>query len=148
MDEDFRRLSEDARRAAIALGYAALPVQAIELVLLGGLRVALPVIPDVPVQRPTADPRPPARHSDDFRSVHWYGADYQFSPTQAAAIRSLWEAWENDTPDVGNDTLMTATESERGTRLRDLFRNHPAWGELIVGTGTSGNRTFRLQVPE
>src|SRR5229473_1918578 len=28
-------------------------------------------------------PLPPARHSDDFRSVHWFGYDYSFSKIQA-----------------------------------------------------------------
>ena len=37
-------------------------------------------------------------HSDDFRSVFWYGISYVFTPTQAACIRVLWEAWERRLP--------------------------------------------------
>jgi hypothetical protein len=87
---------------------------------------------------------PPARHSSDFRSVHWYGTDYSFSPTQAACVRVLWEAWEDGIPDVGQAAILEAAGSET-ERLRSLFVSHAAWGVLIV-VG-AGKGTYRLAQP-
>jgi hypothetical protein len=93
---------------------------------------------------PTAGPpptpaAPPAgadfpRHSSDFRSVRWFGADYTFTPTQAAVVRQLWEAWEDGTPALGQETLLEGAGST-GDRLRDVFRGSPAWGTLVVPLG-------------
>ncbi len=85
-----------------------------------------------------------ARHGPDFRSVRWFGQSYQFSPAQAAIVRLLWTAWENDTPEVGQETLLAAAGSE-GHRVKDLFKAdggmHPAWTKMII-PGPKG--TFRL----
>lgn len=72
-----------------------------------------------------------ARHSQDFRSVHWFGADYVFSALQAAVVRQLWEAREAGTPDVSGETLMLTAGSET-REIRNAFREHPAWGTMIV----------------
>jgi hypothetical protein len=85
------------------------------------------------------------RHSPDFRSVRWTdGAAYGFTAGQASVTRLLWEAWEQGTPDIGQETLLEASGSE-GNRLADLFRSHPAWGRLIVPGATRGS--FRLAEP-
>lgn len=84
---------------------------------------------------------PPARHSPDFRSVHWHGDDYAFSPTQAAVVRVLWEAWEGGVPDVGQVTLLEAAGSD-SERLRSVFTGHPAWAVLIVAGTSKGS--YRL----
>ena len=97
---------------------------------------------------PPADgrPLPPARHSKDFRSVHWYGDGYSFTPTQAHCIKVLWEAWENGTPDVGQETILEHPEVEaESRRLADVFKGHPAWGKMIVKGGTAG--AYRLANP-
>jgi hypothetical protein len=88
----------------------------------------------------------PARHSTDFRSVHWYGADYSFTPNQAACVRMLWEAWENGTPDVGGDTLLSEADVET-RRLDHVFDNgkHSAWKTMIRSRATRG--TYRLVPP-
>lgn len=75
-----------------------------------------------------------ARHSPDYRSVHWHGQDYIFTPTQAAVVRLLWESWEDGNGDVGQETLLEAAGSE-SKRLRDLFKDHPAWGNVIRSCG-------------
>ncbi len=70
-----------------------------------------------------------------------------FGLTAAApGVRVLWEAWENGTPDVGQDAILEAAGSD-GARLRDLFKNHPGWGTLIVATGAANARTYRLNEP-
>src|SRR5947209_6250518 len=85
----------------------------------------------VPIRTP-----PPARHSPDFRSVHWYGKDYLFTPMQAKVVEQLWLAWKNGTPGVGHHTLLEAADSEQD-RLSGVFRDrqgrlHPCWEEMIV----------------
>jgi hypothetical protein len=86
---------------------------------------------------------PPARHSKDYRSVHWFGVDYYFTATQAACVKVLWEAWANETPDLGQATILEHPEVEADSkRLVDLFKEHPAWGEMIVKGHTGG--TYRL----
>jgi hypothetical protein len=90
------------------------------------------------------EPLAPARHSIDFRSVHWFGTDYCFTAGQAACVAVLWAAWENGTPDVSQEaTLDTAGDESR--RLSALFARHPSWGTMIVGGGSKG--AFRLQPP-
>jgi hypothetical protein len=92
---------------------------------------------------------PEARHSVDFRSVHWFGTDYQFTQGQARIIEILWAAWENGTSDVGHFTLINEAKLN-ADRITDVFkekgRHHPAWGSMIVSNqGSKG--TCRLQEP-
>ena len=87
----------------------------------------------------------PARHSIDFRSVHWFGTDYNFTPNQAAAVKILWKAWENETPDVGGDTLAVEVESD-SRRARDIFKGHHAFGNMIRQGQTKGS--YRLVEPD
>lgn len=54
-------------------------------------------------------------------------------------MKVLWEAWENKTPDVGDATLLEKSESE-SSRLRDVFKDHPAWNTMIVPGKTKGAR--------
>ncbi len=74
----------------------------------------------------------PARHGPDFRSVHWYGKDHSFTRNQAACVRVLWQAWEQDTPDVGDQKLIQVTDAGDKQRLRDVFKNNAAWGTMII----------------
>lgn len=77
--------------------------------------------------------RQEAKHSEDFRSVSWFGATFIFTPLQAAIVRQLWAASENGTPDVGIHTLLENAGSDVNSRRLDLvFRGHPAWKTMIV----------------
>jgi hypothetical protein len=94
-------------------------------------------------------PLPPARHTEDFRSVHWFGTTYCFTEIQAQVVALLWEAWENGTPDVGQRTLRAQAQVQ-SDRLQDVFKDkghsHPAWGTMIhCNVGSKG--TCRLQPP-
>jgi hypothetical protein len=103
-----------------------------------------------------------ARHSDDFRSVHWYGTDYTFTATQAACIKVLWRNWKNGTPDVGEDSILTDEEVDaEARRLIDVFRDrkaetryHPCWNTMIVSRQKGAYRlnpqkgAYRLNPPE
>lgn len=100
-------------------------------------------LPVPAVNRSQRSARPACSHSPDFRSANWFGQDYSFSGPQAAAVRLLWQAWEDGAPDVGQETLLEAAGTN-GSRLRDVFKDHPAWGSLIV---TVSRGTYRLAEP-
>jgi len=86
-----------------------------------------------PREEPTlADRLKPATHGPDFRDVNWYGTKHVFSPNQAACIRILWEAWEQGNPWVSDGTVLQKSGVGDRQRLRDVFKNHPAWGTMIV----------------
>lgn len=76
-----------------------------------------------------------AAHSLDFRSVRWFGTRYDFTSTQAACLKILWNCWEQGTPGIGELTILEAAGSG-ADRLRDVFGKgkHPAWGKLIRPT--------------
>jgi hypothetical protein len=97
---------------------------------------------------PPAKTLPPARHSSDFRSVHWYGTNYLFTEAQSKVVAILWKEWENETPNVGHRTLLAKAGSD-SDRLQDVFKEkgkpHHAWGTMIVTGGSKG--TYRLQAP-
>jgi hypothetical protein len=88
---------------------------------------------------PTTAPK----HGDDFRSVRWRGQSYSFTAKQAPAVKLLWQNYHQGTPDVGDETLLLAVDPEAPpANLRTLFRDHPAWGTMIVAGGSKG--THRL----
>lgn len=86
---------------------------------------------------------PPA-HAPDFRSAVWAGRYHVFTPNQAAIVRILWEAWEASSPEVSQEYL-TVEAGVRSTRLASLFRDHSAWGTMIVPG--EGKGTYRLSDP-
>lgn len=87
----------------------------------------------------------PCRHSPDFRSVYWYGEVFTFTGLQAAVVSILWEAWENDTPDVGGEYLLDRAGSSRDSRLDTLFQGHAAWQTLIRSRNKG---SYYLHVPD
>jgi hypothetical protein len=76
-------------------------------------------------------------HGPDFRSVIWNSKPYSFTRQQSRAVGILWELWENGTPEVGEDHLLKTIQSTEPT-LRDVFRDHKAWGTMIVVGKTDG----------
>lgn len=98
---------------------------------------------------PEAD-NPAIEHSDDFTSVRWGEQVYDFTKTQAAAIRKLWTAWERGGLSVSEETLAEAVDSKADRfRLLHTFRakgeTHPAWNTLVV---TAGKGSYRLALPK
>ncbi len=94
----------------------------------------------------TLEQREPV-HSDDFRSVNWFGTSYSFTANQAPVVRMLWENWDRGTPEVGNETLLMAVDPEAPPdKIPTLFRNSDAYGEMIRPGATKG--TTRLVAPE
>jgi hypothetical protein len=90
---------------------------------------------------------PPASdtsHSDDFRSVSWFGQRFTFTPNQAAIIEQLWRARELGNLDVGTDILIEAAECAT-KRVDVVFRKNKAWKTLVVPG--ERKRTYRLAEP-
>jgi len=82
-------------------------------------------------------------HSDDFRSMRWFGAPYSFTPNQAAVMKVLYEHWVKGVPEIGQETLLLAIDPEAPPdRLNMVFRNHPAWMKMIISGRTKGS--YRL----
>jgi hypothetical protein len=96
-------------------------------------------------RKPTGEAQANVAHSDDFRSVCWYGTDYVFTPTQAACVRVLWEAWERGSPVMGQDSILE-TAGSTGARLRDVFEKgkHQAWDKMIVSAKKGAFRLAEL----
>ncbi len=85
----------------------------------------------------------PPQHSPDFRSVTSGGRTYAFTANQAEAVRILWEAYEKEAPDVGQDYILAQIECH-SKRLRDVFKNSEAWSSIITEGTTKG--TYRLKL--
>jgi hypothetical protein len=82
-------------------------------------------------------------HSEDFRTILWFGKQYSFTPKQAACMRSLWRAWEKGWKGVSQQDLLSACQSD-GSELRGIFKNSPAWKTIIVSVQKG---VYALQPP-
>lgn len=82
-------------------------------------------------------PLPRFDHSPDFVTVRWEGeALPPFTPLQAACVRVLWEAWMRRTPAISLEAIREAAGSAADRfRVDVTFRDHPAWGKMIVRVG-------------
>jgi hypothetical protein len=83
------------------------------------------------------------QYSPDYRSVHYNGESFSFTPLQAHTVQILHKASINNTPEVGQANLLSEIES-RSDRLIDLFKNHRAWKKLIISGSKKG--TYRLKI--
>jgi hypothetical protein len=85
----------------------------------------------------------PARHSDDFTSVQWFGTPYSFTPLRAKIVRVLWQHWEAGTPIVGARYLANVGCGET-QKISDILKDDPAYGTMIQ---TDGSGKYWLQPP-
>ncbi|MBD3343286.1 MAG: hypothetical protein GF353_29590 [Candidatus Lokiarchaeota archaeon] len=83
------------------------------------------------------------RHSMDFRSVNYKGKLHTFTERQAHVVQMLYEEFINGTPELGVQTILVNLDSPN-SRLQDTFRDHEAWGELIIPGDKKG--TVRLNI--
>lgn len=107
----------------------------LRLCFLSGTQLLAPIVP-APGRR--AKER---RHSEDYRSICWDGEEYTLTHSQAAVVGALWRAWEAGTPELSQAHLLVEADSQ-AERLRDLFRDSPLWGTVVVPGSARG--TFRL----
>ncbi|WP_020468088.1 hypothetical protein [Zavarzinella formosa] len=81
-----------------------------------------------------------ASHGPDFACVIWFGRMFTFNSRQASVVALLWAAWEKGTPWVSEAWLMEKTDYE-GSRMKDVFRKHPAW-ERMIAVGSKNGQAF------
>jgi hypothetical protein len=75
--------------------------------------------------------------SPDYRSVRWGDRLFEFSPTQAACVEVLMSCFERGTPSVGDEHILDSAGAA-SRRLAYVFRDHEAWGTLIIEGETKG----------
>jgi hypothetical protein len=88
-----------------------------------------------------------AVHSGDYKSVDWFGKQYQFSAPQAACVQVLWRAWLSGTPIIREEQVLE-TARVKARSLKEVFKSPPgqaAWGSLIADGDRRG--TVRLAEP-
>lgn len=73
----------------------------------------------------------------DCRALSRNGRElFSFTVSQALIITILIEHLEQGITKVPQETILGRVVNEAGnTRLRDYFREHPAWGTFIKTTG-------------
>lgn len=86
---------------------------------------------------------PELKHSEDFRTISYQGHEYHLTLNQARVTERLLIAHQNKTPEVHQATLLEKLEIY-SKRVRDVFKNSPALGTLIVKGEKKG--TFRLNL--
>jgi hypothetical protein len=86
-----------------------------------------------------------AADSPDYAAVVWRGQRYTFSRKQRRAVALLFQAKDDGYNYVSQEMLLDAAESDQ-LRLRELFRDHPCWGTMIVSGLEDGGRqgTYRI----
>ena len=84
-------------------------------------------------------------HSSDYTAVNRDGVTYTFTRLQASVMRLLFDARRKGFHFVRQEVLLRSAESFQG-RLRDLFRDHAAWGELIVTGAEHGGRPGQYRI--
>lgn len=101
----------------------------VSLTLENGLESVLPIPPRV-CDRVLVTPW----HSKDFRQVDWPGIGrFYLTPKQALVIKALWQCRETGLGELSGQELLRASDSD-GNKIFDLFRNSPAWQNLILST--------------
>ena len=102
-----------------------------------------------PELRPGLDPLiarlAPARHSEDFTCVRWFGQTYWFSLIRARLIRTLWEHWLAGVPKVSSRHLVGKAGAS-SSKASDLLKDEPACGEGRM-ISTDGDGRYWLQPP-
>jgi hypothetical protein len=82
-------------------------------------------------------------HSDDFRTIRFQGMDYYLTLTQSRVVERLYSYYQQHIPEIHQDTLLENLEIH-SKRLRDVFKNSPAWGTFILRGQKKG--TFKLNL--
>lgn len=73
-------------------------------------------------------------HSPDYRSVKYNGVQFYLTTNQARVVQFLHN---EKIPEHSQDYILETINVD-SKRLRDVFKNHPAWGKLIVKGGGKG----------
>ncbi|WP_397543440.1 hypothetical protein [Roseovarius salis] len=87
----------------------------------------------------------PVRHAAGFRHV-WVGdREFKFSGDKRRQIvEYLFNAWEDGVESVSTEVMFADLEFKSSSRMRDIFKDHDDWRDLIEATGGS----CRLRIRE
>jgi hypothetical protein len=83
------------------------------------------------------------RYANDYSTVKWGDETFTFTKKQRRVVQALFAA-RREGHELHQQGLLDAADSD-ATRLRDLFRDHPAWGSMIAPGEDIG--TYRLVYP-
>lgn len=82
-------------------------------------------------------------HAPDYSWVIYENTKYVFNPNQARIIAHLHEKFKEGVHEIYQKKLLGECNLP-GSRLREYFRNSPAWGELIVKSRQRRQGVYRL----
>jgi hypothetical protein len=116
-----------------------------ELAVADPARTESPTVSAATIPDAAATPLAAAVHTPDFASVRVGEAVYTFSPKQRPVVDALWSAWEQGTLWLSHAFLQECADTDG--RIVDLFKDHPAWGTLIVKHDQMKD-LFGLSMPE
>ena len=87
----------------------------------------------------------PVRHAAGFRHF-WVGdREFKFSGDKRRQIvEYLFNAWEDGVESVSTEVMFADLEFKSSSRMRDIFKDHEDWRDLIEATGGS----CRLRIRE
>ena len=82
---------------------------------------------------PGAEVQGPFWVNADCREVHFYGTKFSFAKglKQRDVVRVLHEYHLRGERQVSAAKIISDLDWDPKTRLRDIFKGHPAWGRLL-----------------
>ena len=85
------------------------------------------------------------RHAAGFRHL-WVGErEFKFGGDKRRQIvEYLFNAWDGGEESVSTEVMFADLEYDVSSRMRDIFKGHPDWRDLIETTGGS----CRLRIRE
>lgn len=92
----------------------------------------------------TENESPTFKHSPDYRSVSHKGIKYSFTTKQAKVVEFLYEQYKDKIPEVSDAYIIENILENNTSKLKDTFKNCPAWGTLIVKGKTKGSRRLDI----
>ena len=81
-------------------------------------------------------------HSDDYSEVTQGNTTYYFTSMQASAVRYMHERHRKGKAIIYQHDILAHVKSE-SSRLREIFKDDPAWGTLIV---RAKNNYYKLDI--
>jgi len=86
--------------------------------------------------------KPETAHNEDFTWVRWFGEEYTFARVQAAIVRELWHEWDAGRGGLTKKRIIILLGKDGTNEMSSIddfapaktFKDHPAWGTMIVNT--------------
>lgn len=82
-------------------------------------------------------------HSPDYRNIVYNGKAYFLPPLAAQAVKQLYKAYKNDTPEISISYILEKIDSNN-KRIQDIFFETELLGNLVIKGTTKG--TYKLNL--